>query len=60
MNLDFNPPCKSETLQRNLRGEAVTKHLSLVGEYFVANYRSLKLSGQLNGEKRQKASGQIC
>lgn len=61
MTLDLSPPCKNETLKRNPRGEAVTKHLSVTcWEYSVVNYWSLTSSGWLGDGRCQKAGGQTC
>lgn len=61
MTLDLSPPCKNETLKRNPRGEAVTKHLSVTcWESSVVNYWSLTSSGWLGDGSCQKAGGQTC
>jgi len=60
MALDFRSPFNSETLKRNLRGEAMTKHLPITcWNYFVVNYWLVKSSMWLDSVRCQKADGDL-
>lgn len=60
MTLDFSSPFKSETLKRNLKGKAMTKHLPInCRDYFVVNYWCLTSSKSLDSIKCPKADGDM-